>query len=186
MYGFWIIVIVLVIACVASFCIAFIPEHMEEHYKRKLRYMGKYGYITSYDGYSFDKKELEEHGLNIEEFDKNLAKKKFWCELSDCDVRDAFAGIGAITLIATVIFSTVAICLPIEARKEVAYWEEFAPMAESIIENNNTYETLGIAGDVIEYNKWLADARSSQKIYGNWSRFYGIDLSELEYIDIGQ
>lgn len=186
MYGFWILVIIFAIACIASFCMAFIPERMTERYKRKLCYWGKYGYTSSYSGYSFEKSELEERGLNVEEFDKNLAKKNFWDNLYDCDTQDACAGIGAITLIITVIFSAVAICLPLEARREVAYWEEFAPMAENIIENNNTYETLGIASDVIEYNKWLANARSSQKIYDNWSRFYGIDLSELEYIDIGQ
>jgi hypothetical protein len=59
-------------------------------------------------------------------------------------------------------------------------------MVENLVEGSSGYQDVGITSKVVDYNSWLARARSSQEIYGNWSSYYNIDLSQLEYIKIGQ
>ena len=59
-------------------------------------------------------------------------------------------------------------------------------MVEATLDSTtNEYETAGIAGRIIEYNSWLTKARTSQEFYGNCSSYFGIDLSQLEYIKLG-
>jgi hypothetical protein len=94
--------------------------------------------------------------------------------------------IGVILLIVAFILTLCAIFVPMGAAREVAYWSEFTPMVENVISNSNSLQDVGITGKVVEYNSWLAEARSSQEVYKNFSSYYGIDLSSLEYIKIGQ
>ena len=57
-------------------------------------------------------------------------------------------------------------------------------MAETIIEDADSMQTIAIADKVIEYNTWLAEARASKTTYKNWSQYYFVDLSELDYISL--
>jgi hypothetical protein len=110
-------------------------------------------------------------------------KKSFWYKQWGDD--ESLRGIiFTIICIILVIFSLITILVPLCARDEAMYWEEFAPMAQNIIDNADTAQSVAIAGDIIEYNKWLADARASQRAYGCWSSYYFIDLSNLNYITV--
>ena len=104
--------------------------------------------------------------------------KKFWCfEIP----RDIIIGVcGVVVTVCTL----VCIIVPTQARYEVAYWEEFVPMAQETFDNASEYEKVSIASDVVEYNTWLADARTSQKFWGNWSSYYGVDLSNLPMLTL--
>ena len=94
--------------------------------------------------------------------------------------------IAAPILVFGILFVSLLISLAslTDAKQEVAYWEKFAPMAEEVIGEANEYQSIAIADKVIEYNTWLAKAKSSKKTWGNWSQFYYSDLSDLEYITL--
>ena len=108
----------------------------------------------------------------------------FWDNLSDNNF--TFYIIGTLTCIAAVILLLCAIFIPIDAAEQVVYWTKFVPMVENLIDNSTGYQDVGITNKIVEYNSWLTKARTSQEFYGNWSSYYGIDLSQLEYIKIGQ
>lgn len=97
-----------------------------------------------------------------------------------------FIGVIVISILILIIMITVAITAPICANREVAYWLEFKPMAEQVlnstVDSNSTALTITLTDKIIEYNTWLADARASQNTFSNWSSYYGIDLSALDYI----
>ena len=57
-------------------------------------------------------------------------------------------------------------------------------MATEIVVESNDYQSIGIAGKVIEYNMWLADAKASKETWGVWSAYVYEDLDELDYIKI--
>lgn len=112
-------------------------------------------------------------------YKKYLFWKKFWGFEIPRDIIIVVCGV------AVVVGSLVTIIGPTSARYDVAYWEEFVPMAQEVIDGSDEHEKIAIAGDVIEYNTWLAEAKTSQKFWGNWSSYYGIDLSELPILTIG-
>lgn len=114
---------------------------------------------------------------------KAYAKQRFWHKLWIHELcRDIIIGICGV---AVVVGLLIGIISPVVARYDVAYWEEFVPMAQEIIDGSDEYEKVAIADDIIEYNTWLVDAKTSQKFWGNWSSYYGIDLSELPTLAIG-
>lgn len=186
MYGLWILFIVFAIVSVIAFIIGGLSYHMYVKYKEQTKY--SYQYSTGhwetdyYSGYAYDKRHIKEEDLP--KYEKAYKKKRFWDKLNDSDF--IFYIVGTIACIAAIILLFCAIFNPICAAEEVAYWSEFVPMVEDLIEGSNGYQDVGITNKVIEYNSWLARARSSQETYGNWSSYYNIDLSQLEYIKIGQ
>jgi hypothetical protein len=87
--------------------------------------------------------------------------------------------IFTILCIAVFIFLMWSICDPISVRTELAKWEEFTAIAEEVMTSStNEIERAGIVNKMLEYNEWLAKARASQKIWGNWSSYYNFDLPE--------
>ena len=186
MYGLWILFIAFAIVSAGAFVIGGLSHPMYNKYKEQTRYSYQYavGHWDSdyYTGHNYDKKRIKEE--DIPKYEKAYKKKCFWDKLSDNNF--VFYIIGTATCIVTIILLFCAIFNPISAAEEVAYWSEFVPMVENLIEDSNGYQDVGITNKVIEYNSWLAKARSSQEIYGNWSRYYNLDLSQLEYIKIGQ
>lgn len=186
MYGLWILFIVFAIVSAMAFIIGGLSTHMYNKYKEQTyyeyQYMAGYWSTDHYTGSARDKRYIKEE--DIPKYEKAYKKKCFWDTLSDSNF--VFYIVGTIACIATVILLFCAIFNPIYAAEEVAYWSEFAPMVENLIEDSNGYQDVGITNKVIDYNSWLAQARSSQEIYGNWSSYYGIDLSQLKYIKIGQ
>lgn len=125
--------------------------------------------------------------LETEEFDRLLKirkKKDFWYKFYTND--DTIYFIGAILLVVSIFVLIFAITFPIGAQNEVAYWNNFVDMVNLTLNGADSYQAVGIAGDIIEYNSWLTKALTSQQVWGNWSCYYNIGLSQLQYIMIGQ
>lgn len=191
MYGLWILVIIFGVIGIACTIPAAMAEPMYKKYRNQLYYKcqketlsGK-TYIdeTIFNDSTWDKERLSEE--EYKRLQKIYRKYKFWDGIYCTDAEVAFGIVGTICLIAAAIVIGLAIMLPIGAMKEVAYWQEFKPMAENIINGSDSYQSIGITDKVIEYNTWLAEARSSQEIWKNWSMYYNVDLSGLEYIVFG-
>ena len=186
MYGLWILFIIFAAVAVGAFVIGGLSYPLYSKYKEQTHY--SYQYATGhwdtdyYTGHSRDKKYIKEE--DIPKYEKAYRKKRFWDKLSDNNY--IFYIVGTLACIAAVILLLCCIFIPINAAEEVVYWSEFVPMVENLVGNSTGYQDVGITSKIVEYNSWLARARSSQEIYGNWSSYYNIDLSQLEYIRIGQ
>lgn len=189
MYGLWILVIIFGVVGLACIIPAAIAEPMYRKYRNQLRYKylcscGTDHYLeATFDNLNWDREHLSEEEFN--RLQKIYHKYKFWDGLYYSEAEFALGIIGTICLVAAVIMIGTAIMVPINAMEEALYWQEFKPMAENIINNSTSAQALGITDEVIEYNTWLAKARSSQEIWKNWSCYYNIDLSTLDYISIG-
>lgn len=185
MYGLWILVIVFGIVGTVLVTLAYLFENA---WKLKSKYT--YEYTDRYDwttDYVFSASDGDKRRLSEEDYNKYLKQYKRYSKLYDCYASDAAIPcgiIGGLLIVATIGLILAAIFTPMEVAKEVTYWSEFAPMVENLIEQSSGYQDVGITEKVIEYNSWLAEARSSQEIYKNFSAYYGIDLSALEYIKI--
>lgn len=186
MYGLWILFIIFAIVSAVAFVIGGLSNHLYSKYKEQTHYsyQSASGYRDTdyYTGSDWDKIHIKEE--DVPKYEKAYKKKRFWDFVSDSDF--VFYIIGTLTCIAAVILLFCSIFIPISATEEVAYWSEFAPMVENLVDNSTGYQDVGITNKIVEYNSWLAKARSSQEIYGNWSAYFGLDLSQLEYIKIGQ
>lgn len=187
MYGLWILAIIFGIVGTVLVTLATL---LDSAWKLRSKYTYKY---TSEDGwtddYVFSASDGDKRRLSEEDYNKYLKQYKRYSKLYDCYASDAnipCGVIGGVLIIVTFGLILAAIFTPMEAAKEVTYWSEFAPMVENLIEQSSGYQDVGITEKVIEYNSWLAKARSSQEVYKNFSAYYGIDLSALEYIKIGQ
>lgn len=187
MYGLWILVIIFTIVggiLVALACL------FDNAWKIRDKYTYEY---TSKDGwsdtYTFSASDADKRRLSEEDYNKYLKQYKRYNRLYEfyCNDAEIPCGIvGGLFIVAAIILIFAAIFIPMESIREVVYWSEFAPMVENLVVNSTDYQDIGITGKIVEYNSWLAEARSSQEIYKNFSPYYGIDLSALEYIKIGQ
>ena len=186
MYGLWILFIVFAVVSAVAFIIGGLSNHLYRKYKKQTHYSYQYssGHWDTdyYTGHAYDKRRVKEE--DIPKYEKAYKKVCFWDTLSDYDF--IFYIIGTLTCIAVVILLLCAIFIPIDAAEQVVYWTKFVPMVENLIDNSTGYQDVGITNKIVEYNSWLAKARSSQEIYGIWSPYFNIDLSQLEYIKIGQ
>ena len=190
MYGLWILVIIFGSIGIASLAFGLISKVLYDYYCGKLRYKYKTRYYneeymetTTFYGWNSDLKRLGQE--EFDRYSKILKKKQICGKLHE--VYGVFCFIGAVLLIIAFFIMLFAIAIPVGSRQDVAYWQNFVEMVEITLDSaNNEYETAGIAGKIIEYNSWLTKARTSQEFYGNWSSYYNIDLSQLEYIRIGQ
>ena len=186
MYGLWILFIIFAIVAAVAFTVGGLSMHLYKKYKEQThfsyQYMAGHWSTDYYTGSDHDKRYIKEE--DIPKYEKAYKKRCFWDKLSDYDF--IFYIIGTLACIAVVILFFSAIFTPLGAANQVAYWSEFVPMVENLIDNSTGYQDVGITNKIVEYNSWLAKARSSQEIYGNWSSYYGIDLSQLQYIQIGQ
>lgn len=191
MYGLWILFIIFGFVSIVCFTLAIASHKLFYYYEGKLEYVYEYnGYDDQvyrdtakfYDTYS-DRERLDES--ECKRLRKILRKREFWSALDDGE--EPFYVVGVLTAIIAVILLLCAIFVPISAQHEVLYWQNFVQMVETTIGNtSNEYQTFGIASDIIEYNTWLTNAQTSQQVWKNWSCYYGIDLSNLKYIQIGQ
>lgn len=184
MYAPLLITIIFAILFVPSLLWLVLPYRLYKKYDAKCYYIDPNGEETHFYSGGLQEKRMREAGREkeLEQLIKYDKKKNFWYkQWGD----DALRGtIFAIICFILAIFLLITIIVPLETRDEAMYWEEFAPMAQSIINNADTAQSVAIAGDIIEYNKWLADAKASQKTYGCWSGYYFIDLSNLNYITV--
>ena len=191
MYGLWILFIIFGFISIVSFTLAIASDKLCHYYGRKLEYVYEYkGYddkvyrntFTFYDTYS-DRERLD--GSECKRLRKILRKREFWSSLDNGE--EPFYVVGVLAAVIVVILLLWAIFVPIGAQHKVIYWQNFVQMVEATIgSTSNEYQTFGIATDIIEYNTWLTNAQTSQQVWKNWSCYYGIDLSNLKYIQIGQ
>lgn len=185
MYGFFILA--LIAAPILIFVILWctFPYRLSGHYQEKLSYTDPgTGMRMDFHNYNHEITALSTRNPELlKQLQKDYKKYKFWRGAwLDYDVlKVALIVICALVLFVSLLVPLVALT---DAKQEVAYWEEFAPMAEEVIGEADEYQSIAIADKVIEYNTWLAKAKSSKKTWGNWSQFYYSDLSDLEYITL--
>ena len=183
MYGLWYIAIGLAIIATALIILGCSVEKLRDKYEKNLKYVEN-DYPESYCGYNYQKKSIPEKELPA--YEANLKKYEFWNDMYCEDANEWLCGLGVFFAIVAVALIFVAIFVPLGAQAEAIYWQEFVPMVENTVSGSDNLQSLGIAEEIIEYNKWLSRARSDQAFWGNWSQYNGIDLSGLKYITIGQ
>lgn len=185
MYGFFILALVAVPILIFGILWSTLPYRLSEHYEGKLNYADpETGRLTEFHDYNYEVNMLSNHNPELlEQLQKNHKRYKFWKDIwFSCDpFKATLVIISAFVVFLSLLVSLVALT---NAKQEVAYWEEFAPMAEKVIDEADEYQSIAIADKVIEYNTWLAKVKSSKKTWGNWSQFYYSDLSDLEYITL--
>ena len=189
MYGLWILFIIFAIPSAVCFALAIVATKLYHKYDRatwyKYTYQSRGGTMKSASQFFGDTSDMQR--LENEEFDRLLKirkKKDFWYKFYTNS--DTIYFIGAVLVIISIIVLALAICLPLGAQNEVIYWNNFVDMVNLTLNGADGYQAVGIAGDIIEYNSWLTEALTSQQVWGNWSCYYNIDLSQLQYIMIGQ
>ena len=124
--------------------------------------------------------ELKEAGRDKElaTLQKHYKRSKFWYK-AWFDYETLRNVVFGILCVAVFVFLLVSIINPLSVRTELAEWEEFIIIAEEVMASStNEMERAGIVNKMLEYNEWLADARASQKLWGNWSSYYNFDLPE--------
>jgi hypothetical protein len=128
----------------------------------------------------YEIRELKEAGRDKElaTLQKHYKKSHFWYKVwSDYEILRTI--VFAILCIVVIIFLLVSIFNPLCVRTELTEWEEFTVIAEEIMTSStNEMERAGVVNKMLEYNEWLADARASQKLWGNWSSYYNFVLPE--------
>lgn len=184
MYGPLLMLVIFGPLFVAALALAIVPSWLHERYDRKRYYIWKDDRHCFY-GHEYEVKRLAEwNSILLADLQKNYKKMEYWRKWWNTQL--VFSIIATILGVLVFIFGLISIIAPLDARHEVAVWTEFAEMAEETFENAEEYEKYGIAGDVAEYNKWLAEARASKKLYRNWSSYYFCDIDSLPPISLGK
>jgi hypothetical protein len=185
MYGPLLMLVIFAPLFVVALFFAIVPDRLHEHYDRKRYYTWKDGERHCFYGQEYEVKRLAEWDpILLADLQKKYKKMEYWRKW--WSTQFIFIITAIILGLLIFIFGLISIVAPIEARDEMAVWAEFAEMAEKTFENAKEYEKYGIAGDVAEYNKWLAEARASKKLYGNWSSYYFCDIDSLRPISLGK
>lgn len=190
MYGPLLVTIILIPIFLIALPLAILPGTMANHYRKKCQFWDGRSYYMEFSTFFNGDTQIEylkRDGREdeLKELQAVYKKRKFWDAFPSA-VQGLAGGIAIIVGIALLIFTLISILIPLCVKQEVAYWENFVEMVELTINSAGDYQTVGIAGDIINYNSWLTEARTSQEFWGNWSSYYNIDLSQLNYIQIGQ
>lgn len=185
MYGPLLMLVIFIPLFLIVLFFAIAPFHIYDRYEEKRYYTDKNGTKHCfYDSESDVTRLSKENPTELAKLQKNEKKRRFWRKL--WDIQFVLGITAAILGLVIFIFGLICIFAPIEARDEMAVWTEFAEIAEETFNSANELEKVGIAGNVAEYNKWLAEARASKKLYGNWSRYYFCDIDSLRPITLGK
>jgi hypothetical protein len=157
------------------------PFRLYKYHDNHLNYVRpKYGHTEEFANMEHEIHELKEAGRDKElaTLQKHYKKRSFWRKVW-LDYEILCGSVFAILCIAVFVFLMWNICDPLCVRTELAEWEEFTAIAEEIMASStNEIERAGVVNKILEYNEWLADARASQKLWGNWSSYYNFDLPE--------
>lgn len=92
--------------------------------------------------------------------------------------------VGGLGLLIFIISGIFACCGEYERYHEPIYWQNFYTMCQEVVTSGNALTNAGMTSKVVEYNKWLVDARTDQEVKGMWSQWHDIDLSNFEYITL--
>ena len=182
MYGPYLMLIILTPLFLIALFWAFAPYQLYKYHGHRLKYTRpvKDAYETEFENMKYEIRELKEAGRDKElvTLQKHYKKSRFWYKVwSDYEILRTI--VFTILCIVVIIFLLVSIINPLCVRTELAEWEEFTTIAEEIMASStNEIERAGVVNKMLEYNEWLADARASQKLWGNWSSYYNFDLPE--------
>lgn len=87
---------------------------------------------------------------------------------------------GAIVLVALLLL----IAKGIKTKSEIIEFGHQKEMIEQTVENGTDLENIAITQTIIEYNQWLAKAKTNKEIYGIFSFYYGTDVDNMQPIMI--
>lgn len=107
------------------------------------------------------------------------------CILWLTDWADWCQPISIIALVAVILSTALFGVARWDAAVSVVAYEETRQMVVQCVENGSDMENIGITHAVIERKQWLAEAKSSLKVYGMWSMYYGLGIEEMNYIELG-
>ena len=177
--------LLMLIICVPLFLIALFwaiaPYRIYKYYDGKLNYADpKTGEFEEFRGGKYECLRLEEAGQHelLAQLKRTQKKENFWYKAWS-DYETVITVCLVIIGIAIFVFGVWSIAAPLDARTNVAEWEEFATIANDVFTSStNELERAGVVNKMLEYNEWLAEARASQRLWGNWSAYYNIDLPE--------
>lgn len=93
-------------------------------------------------------------------------------------------GLSLVGFVIFVMLLCLSIVLPLQAKQEYKEFVENQSMIEQIYEESNVNENIGLTQKVVELNQWLAKAKTSKDLYGNWSMYCNLNLEDLEYIKL--
>ena len=182
MYGPLLILIILIPLFLIALFWVIAPYHLYKYHGHRLKYtrsdMGDYE--TEFENMKYEIRELKEAGREEElaTLQRHYKKSHFWYKVwSDYELLREV--VFVILCIAVFVFLMWNIFAPFSAYTKLVEWEEFTTIAEEVMASStNELERAGIVNKMLEYNEWLADARASQRLWGNWSSYYNFDLPE--------
>ena len=70
----------------------------------------------------------------------------------------------------------------VEAKRNIYNLEQEQKYIRQVLYEDDDYKNIGLNDKVLEHNREVADVKSTQKHYGFFSCYYGLDTSKLEYI----
>lgn len=181
MYGPLLMLIILIPLFLIGLFLVIAPYRLYQYHGHRLKYTRPgHDHIEEFSNMKYEIRELKEAGRDKElvTLQKHYKKSNFWYKVwSDYEILRSV--IFAILCVALFVFLMWNICEPFCVRTELAKWEEFTTIAEEVMASStNEIERAGIVNKMLEYNEWLAEARASQKLWGNWSSYYNFDLPE--------
>lgn len=182
MYGPLLMLIILTPLFLIGLFWVIVPYQLYKYHGHRLKYTqpDMDDYETEFENMEYEIRKLKEAGRDEELaiLQKHYKKSRFWRKVW-LDYEALRGGAFAILCIAVFVFLMWSIAGPLHVHTELVGWEEFTAIAEEVIASStNELERVGIVNKVLEYNEWLADARASQKLWGNWSSYYNFDLPE--------
>ncbi len=92
---------------------------------------------------------------------------------------------GVLALVTCIVSIVVGGCGEYKRIQQPLYWQEFTIMCQDVIDSGNVITNRDMTKQIIEYNKWLVDARADQQTKGQWSLWHDVDLSQFNYITLG-
>ena len=188
MYGPLLMLIICAPVLAILIICAIVPYRISDKYDKKCEYYDDvHTGMNDFHNARWEIKMLQTQGRDEElaQLQKNYKISKFWYNVWKnteilLDVLIVLFGI------AVFVFGIWSVAEPLQVSREMIYWEEFVPMAQDTLNSADDYERVAIADKVIEYNTWLVEAKTSQRMWGNWSAYYNVDLTNLPVLTLGE
>ena len=175
MFGFWYIVFGCIVIAIAGLIVGIVLRRKALDYL--FLYKKKYSEYSQLDGnddpdYS-KRRKLRDEYLKYDRLHDKYDDKDFigW-------IISIIMGMVLLVLVPLSIF------IPLEAQREASYFSAQREYVELAVENGTDLENVAITHTIIEQNEWLACAKASKASYGVFSRYYNVNLDELEPIVI--
>lgn len=176
MHGFWYITFGCLALVVIGLVVGFVLQKTAKKYLKlyKDTYAEKIKYVTSFA--VSDVKKYDELNEQCEEYDL----------LHDRYDDSEYIGWG-ITIFSGAIAITFLLCsifCPLAGKREANYFVAQKEYVELAVENGEPLENIAITQTIINQNTWLANAKASKATYGCFSKYYNVNLDDLEPIVI--